>query len=93
MKRVGVGRGAGAGGGGLSRRKDQHMQSWQEQALRANGRRQTGRDGNAEKGAEWMRRAVSEVGCLSHLTAVGSAFKQSVGGVCGGGWSGGRETS
>lgn len=34
MKGMGVGRGAGVAGGGLSRKKEQHMQSRQEQALR-----------------------------------------------------------
>lgn len=57
MKGVRVGRGFGAGRRGLFKRKEQHMQSWQEQALRGNGRRQC--DGNMENGAA----CVDEMGC------------------------------
>lgn len=55
MQEVGVGRGAGAGGGGLSRRKEQHMPSWQEQALRGNGKRQMGWARGEWSGVDEMR--------------------------------------
>lgn len=57
VKGVRLGRGSGAGRRGLSKSKEQHMQSWQEQALRGNGRRQC--DGNMENGAV----CVEEMGC------------------------------